>query len=76
MINGNETSIAIDTGSGSTEFIMNNDTFIYVVRLGSASGSQTFYPMICTKATWDISQNYVPYGNGSISDNEIDTLWV
>lgn len=60
-VNGVETAIAIDEGSGSPTFQFNNNTFIYVVRCAAGSGEKTFYPMLCTPASWNISSAYQPY---------------
>jgi hypothetical protein len=42
---------------------------------GATLDNISFSPMICTKADWNISKKYVPYGNGSITDAQIDSLW-
>lgn len=61
IIGGTETNIATDNGAGSAVFELNNDTFIFVVRIGTASGTVTFKPMLCTKAAWNISHTYQPH---------------
>lgn len=61
MVDGTETNIAVDNGAGSDSFELNNDTFIYVVRIATASGTATFKPMVCTKSAWGISHTYQPY---------------
>ena len=56
--------IAQSQGS-ATIFTLNEDTsgLLYAVRMstGALADNITVYPMICTKAAWDISQQYVPY---------------
>lgn len=51
------------------------DFRLIVRRTADFSTPLTIYPMCCTKAAWNISQAYVPYGNGSITDTQIDSLW-
>lgn len=48
------------------ELTISNDTTRIVYEIYSPDGSYsgynvTFYPMICSKAAWDVSQKYVPY---------------
>jgi hypothetical protein len=52
-----------DTGNGVELPDKGANTNIYINMLVMAAfeGTVTFRPMICTKAAWDISQQYVPY---------------
>lgn len=52
-----------DTGDGALLPSKESSTDIYINMLYSKDydSAITFEPMICTKAAWDISQQYVPY---------------
>jgi len=47
---------------GHVDFVKTSEMYQFelVVRAGQ-SWTKTFYPMICTKAAWDISHKFVPY---------------
>lgn len=59
------TSIIAQSAGSPTEFTLENDTdsLLFVVRMSTnaVANNATVYPMICTKAAWDISQTYQPY---------------
>ena len=61
---GTPVVIAIDTGNGAS-FELSDDDADYRTRIRIASGQTVdnlvFKPMLCTKAAWDISHQYVPY---------------
>lgn len=61
-----------DIGEGAT-FTTTESNRIYIrIYKGTTVNNLTFRPMICTKAAWDISKEFMPYiPKGSI----IDTLW-
>lgn len=61
-----------DIGEGVT-FTTTESNRIYIrIYKGTTVNNLTFRPMICTKAAWDISKEFMPYiPKGSI----IDTLW-
>lgn len=55
-------TIAQDRGNGS-EITNNTSINIYVyIAVKTSVSNLTFRPMICSKAAWDVSQKYVPYG--------------
>lgn len=57
-------SLYLQSGATPTEFTLDTDMsglFVCIrIPSGVASTNAVVYPMICTKAAWDISQNYVP----------------
>lgn len=54
-----------DIGEGAT-FTTTGGNRIYIrIYKGTTVNNLTFKPMICTKAAWAISQEYVPYRSGS-----------
>jgi len=59
---GSQVVGSVDTGNGSDVFTMSGTGYALGIRF--AAGTYTnviFSPMICTKADWDISQEYSPY---------------
>ena len=55
---------AYDTGSGAAIHKSGNTTdsnIAIIVKSGVTVNNITFKPMLCTKAAWDISQEFVPY---------------
>ena len=56
------TTIATLTGN-SVEFVSDIATYRYLITLynGYTADNLVFSPMLCTKAAWDISHQYVPY---------------
>lgn len=59
------TVYAADSGSGATISSYSDASLIQVyinVPAGVTVSNLVFKPMICTKAEWDISHEYVPYG--------------
>jgi len=59
---GSQVTGSVDTGNGSDVFTMNGTGYALNIRF--AAGTYTdvvFKPMICTKAEWNISQQYAPY---------------
>lgn len=59
---GSQVPNSVDSGSGSGVFTMEGTGYALNIRL--AAGTYTdvvFKPMICTKAAWQVSRNYVPY---------------
>ena len=65
-----DTDVAVDFGSGATFTPTVGTTYKIVIRLASGKTytDVTVYPMICTKAEWDVSQNYVQYRPIDIDD--------
>ena len=62
-----------DVGQSVERIFTSDVTVTYItiaVNSGTATGF-TFKPMICTKAAWDVSQKYVPYGmsNPELTNN-------
>lgn len=58
------TNIVLIADTGSTaELELQSETAVDICILVAkgATVSETIYPMLCTKAAWDISQEYVPY---------------
>lgn len=58
-------ALYLQSGATPTEFTLDTDMsglFVCVrIPSGVASTNAVVYPMICTKAAWDISQKYIPY---------------
>lgn len=64
---GSQVAGSVDTGNGSDVFTMEGTDYALNIRF--AAGTYTnvvFKPMICTKAAWDISQEYQPYRPNAI----------
>ncbi len=62
VANAGGDTIAIDSGGGA--LIPANTEFRYIrilARNGTNMDGKVFKPMICSKAAWDVSQNYAPY---------------
>ena len=67
---------SVDIGAGSTAFtVPTTDIYRFTVRFADGynvpSDGITFWPMICTKAVWDVSQKYEPY---AMSNAELTTV--
>ena len=59
----------IDLLDGSVELDLSNVTWSAVqirVESGQTLNNVKFYPMLCSKAAWDVSQKYVPYGMSNV----------
>lgn len=57
-------AIIADSNGAASNFTLNTDTTanIYIrMSTGRAADNVMVYPMICTKADWDISHGYAPY---------------
>lgn len=52
---------SLDTGNGSDEFTLPSGSYLYFRFAAGTYNNVKFYPMLCTKAAWDVSQKYVPY---------------
>lgn len=68
------TNIASDYGEGVEFTFTAEDDYDVTIQVypGAVMDNVVFKPMICTKAAWDISKEFMPYiPKGSI----IDTLW-
>lgn len=68
------TNIASDYGEGVEFTFTAEDDYDITIQVypGAVMDNVVFKPMICTKAAWDISKEFMPYiPKGSI----IDTLW-
>lgn len=50
-------------------------SFLRITSKPSTDCTGSFKLMICAQTFWNISKKYVPYGNGSITDAQIDSLW-
>lgn len=52
-----------DNFNGGTEKVYASSitTMYFYVRASASVAGKTFYPMICSKAAWDVSQKFVPY---------------
>ena len=62
VANAGGDTIAVDTGNGA--LIPANTSFRYVrilARNGTNMDGKVFKPMVCSKAAWDVSQNYAQY---------------
>lgn len=59
---GSQVVGSVDTGNGSNVFTMEGTGYALNIRFGAGTYTDViFKPMICTKAEWDISQEYQPY---------------
>lgn len=53
---------SVDSGSGSGVFTMDGTGYAVSIRFAAGTYNDVvFKPMICSKAAWQVSRNYVPY---------------